>query len=105
MSITAQSAEKIIFTMDGKNGEGEQRITIADYYRQFYSATVTKPRLPCVQVGHSANEYTTADCIADSELKPRSQYGKKAFIPIEFVRLADWNSLPPTKLTADQTAA
>ncbi|RSH92939.1 hypothetical protein EHS25_008385 [Saitozyma podzolica] len=81
MSITVQPAENIVFTMDGKNGEGEQKISIPEYYRQFYSATVTKPRLPCVQ------------------------YGKKAFIPIEFVRLANWNSLPPTKLTADQTAA
>jgi eukaryotic translation initiation factor 2C len=32
------------------------------------------------------------------------KYGKKAFIPIEFVRLADFNSLPPTKLTPEQTA-
>jgi eukaryotic translation initiation factor 2C len=105
MSITVQPAENIIFTMDGKNGEGEQKISIPAYYRQFYSATVTKPRMPCVQVRHSASGYTTADRIADSELKPQTQYGKKAFIPIEFVRLADWNSLPPTKLTADQTAA
>jgi hypothetical protein len=57
MSITVQPAENIVLTMDGKNGEGEQKISIPEYYRQFYSATVTKPRLPCVQVRHSESEY------------------------------------------------
>jgi eukaryotic translation initiation factor 2C len=32
------------------------------------------------------------------------QYGKKAFLPLEFVNIAEWNSLPPPKLTAEQTA-
>jgi eukaryotic translation initiation factor 2C len=32
------------------------------------------------------------------------QYGKKAYVPLEFVELTEWNSLPPLKLSPDQTA-
>ncbi|WVQ85375.1 hypothetical protein IAT38_007540 [Cryptococcus sp. DSM 104549] len=80
LSVTLQPAEAITFMIQGKDGKPDEKISIPDYYKQFHGSTVTKPRLPCVQ------------------------YGKKAFIPLEFVNLAEWNSLPPTKLTAEQTA-
>ncbi|ORY32296.1 Piwi domain-domain-containing protein [Naematelia encephala] len=80
MSITTQAAQDITFYIQSKGGDlPERRISVTDYWKEYYGTAVTKPRLPCVQ------------------------YGKKAFIPLEFVHLADWNSLPPTKLTAEQT--
>ncbi|WWD17893.1 hypothetical protein CI109_102338 [Kwoniella shandongensis] len=80
LSVTSESAQNIKFNIEGRDGNPDQKISIPEYYQKFHQSPVTKPRLPCVQ------------------------YGKKAFIPIEFVRLAEWNSLPPTKLTAEQTA-
>ncbi|KAK8865920.1 hypothetical protein IAR55_001068 [Kwoniella newhampshirensis] len=80
LSITRECAQNIKFSIEGRDGQPDQTISICDYYQQFHQSPVTKPRLPCVQ------------------------YGKKAFVPLEFVRLADWNSLPPTRLTAEQTA-
>ncbi|OCF55470.1 hypothetical protein L486_06954 [Kwoniella mangroviensis CBS 10435] len=79
LSVTLQPAEQITFEIQGREGGG-RNISIADYFIEFHSVQVTKPRLPCIQ------------------------YGKKAFIPLEFVRFEKWNSLPPTKLNADQTA-
>ncbi|WWC66253.1 uncharacterized protein I206_100154 [Kwoniella pini CBS 10737] len=80
LSLTLQPAELITFDIQGKDGGENRKISIIEYYRQYHQVQVTKPRLPCIQ------------------------YGKKAFIPLEFVKFAQWNSLPPTKLNADQTA-
>ncbi|WWC86242.1 uncharacterized protein L201_001115 [Kwoniella dendrophila CBS 6074] len=80
LSLTLQPAEQITFEIQSRDGGPGEKISVTEYYRQYHSATVTKPRLPCIQ------------------------YGKKAFIPLEFVKFAQWNSLPPTKLSADQTA-
>ncbi|WRT64136.1 uncharacterized protein IL334_001065 [Kwoniella shivajii] len=80
LSVTVQPAEEISFGLQGRDGGEDKRVSIMEYYEQYHQVRVTKPRLPCIQ------------------------YGKKAFIPLEFVKFAQWNSLPPTKLNADQTA-
>ncbi|WVQ97314.1 hypothetical protein IAU59_004425 [Kwoniella sp. CBS 9459] len=80
LSVTTQPADQITFNIESRDGGPDIKISIPDYYHQYHGKQVLKPRLPCVQ------------------------YGKKAFIPLEFVNLAQWNSLPPTKLTAEQTA-
>ncbi|WVW82289.1 hypothetical protein I302_104295 [Kwoniella bestiolae CBS 10118] len=80
LSVTFQPAEQITFEIQGREGGPGRKITIVDYFREFHHVQVTKPRLPCIQ------------------------YGKKAFIPLEFVKFERWNSLPPTKLNAEQTA-
>ncbi|OCF39530.1 hypothetical protein I317_06689 [Kwoniella heveanensis CBS 569] len=80
LSVTVQPADQITFNIESHDGGPDIKISIPDYYQQYHGKQVTRPRLPCVQ------------------------YGKKAFIPLEFVNLAQWNSLPPTKLTAEQTA-
>nr|XP_018267308.1 uncharacterized protein I303_01293 [Kwoniella dejecticola CBS 10117]OBR89466.1 hypothetical protein I303_01293 [Kwoniella dejecticola CBS 10117] len=80
LSLTLQPAEAITFDIQGRDGGENRKISIIEYYRLYHHVQVTKPRLPCIQ------------------------YGKKAFIPLEFVHFAQWNSLPPTKLNAEQTA-
>ncbi|WVR05874.1 hypothetical protein IAU60_002900 [Kwoniella sp. DSM 27419] len=52
---------------------------------------LVKKMLRGVKVGYSLWSKT-------EEMK----YGQKAFIPLEFIRLAQWNSLPPTKLNPEQ---
>jgi eukaryotic translation initiation factor 2C len=95
-SVTLQPAEEIFFVMDSKDGTGDQRVSVVQYFKNMYAVEVTKPRLPCIQVSQA---------LADRSVEAHtSQYGKKSFIPLEFVHLADWNPLPPTKLSADQTA-
>ena len=49
MSLTSNSAETITFSIQGKDG-ADRRVTIPEYYKEFYGVTVTKPRLPCIQV-------------------------------------------------------
>ncbi|EIW72602.1 hypothetical protein TREMEDRAFT_12051, partial [Tremella mesenterica DSM 1558] len=81
MSVTLQSAERITFSMQSKDGRGQDQVlSLPQYFRDYYQATITRPRLPCIQ------------------------YGKKSFIPFEFVELAEWNSVAAMKLTPDQTA-
>ncbi|KAK4686283.1 eukaryotic translation initiation factor 2C, partial [Tremellales sp. Uapishka_1] len=80
LSVTSHAAEAITFEISEKGDKPTRMISIVEYYKQFHGVVVTKPRLPCIQ------------------------YGKKTFIPIEFVHLAQFNSLPPMKLSADQTA-
>lgn len=50
MSVTLQAAADITFMIQRKDGVGERKITIPDYYQEYYGVVVTKPRLPCVQV-------------------------------------------------------
>jgi hypothetical protein len=54
MSITLQAAEDIRFMIQGKDGVGERQVSIPEYYKSYYGAVVTKPRLPCVQVGEQS---------------------------------------------------
>jgi eukaryotic translation initiation factor 2C len=97
-SITLMPAEKIFFALNGKDGQADRRVSICQYFEEFHGSTVTKPRLPCIQVSFLFrffwNVWTRAD----------NQYGKKAYVPLEFVELTEWNSLPPLKLSPDQTA-
>ena len=50
--FTHQPAENIKFLLTGKDGAADKMVTIVEYYRKTYNATVTKPRLPCVQYGN-----------------------------------------------------
>lgn len=45
-----------------------------------YNRPLQFPRLPCIQ------------------------YGRRNYVPLEFTKLEPFNSLPPTKLTPDQSA-
>jgi eukaryotic translation initiation factor 2C len=49
-SITLQAAQDISFTIQGKDGKADRRASIPEYFKEWYGVTVTKPRLPCVQV-------------------------------------------------------
>ena len=50
MSVTTTPAKDIKFSFQPRDGSSEIQISILDYYKQYHSAPVTKPRLPCVQV-------------------------------------------------------
>jgi len=50
--FTHQPAENIKFLLTGKDGAADKMVTIVEYYKKTYNATVTKPRLPCVQYGN-----------------------------------------------------
>lgn len=50
--LTTQPAETIKFLLTGKDGAADKMVTIVEYYKKTYNATVTKPRLPCVQYGN-----------------------------------------------------
>jgi eukaryotic translation initiation factor 2C len=88
-------AEKIFFALNGKDGQADRRVSICQYFEEFHGSTVTKPRLPCIQVSCFLLIVWT---------RANKQYGKKAYVPLEFVELTEWNSLPPLKLSPDQTA-
>lgn len=51
MGITEKEASAEIFTMQGKDGQADQRVSLVDYYKKQYNKVVTKPRLPCVRYG------------------------------------------------------
>lgn len=80
MNITQQSAADLTFMLNGRDGKADEKISIVEYYKRQYNKVVTKPRLPCIQ------------------------YGKKNYVPMEFVSIADFNSIPMVRLTPDQTA-
>jgi eukaryotic translation initiation factor 2C len=96
MSLSLQAAERISFTSDDKKTGKSITMTIPDFFKQYHGITVTRPRLPCIQVSCLLR----MGCLSSAD----GQYGKKNFIPLEFVHLADWNPLPPTKLSAVQSA-
>ncbi|ORY31025.1 putative Argonaute-like protein [Naematelia encephala] len=79
--ITTQAAGDLKFVLNGKDGKADRTVTVVQYMKEQYNITVTKPRLPCVQ------------------------YGQRFFLPMEFVKLEAFNSIPMRSLTADQTAA
>ncbi|KAJ9093914.1 hypothetical protein QFC19_008146 [Naganishia cerealis] len=81
MSITAKPANEIEFTLAGRDGTGDVKTNIAQYYRTAYNRDLRFPKLPCVM------------------------YGKKNYVPLEFVALEPFNSLPPGKLTSDQVSS
>ncbi|KAJ9098337.1 hypothetical protein QFC19_006461 [Naganishia cerealis] len=80
MSITAKPANEIEFTLSGRDGGPDERTNIASYYKKAYGKDLRYPRLPCVM------------------------YGKKNYVPLEFVALEPFNGLPPGKLASEQTA-
>ncbi|KIY33612.1 argonaute [Cryptococcus gattii E566] len=77
--LTSQPAEGIKFTLNGKDGQPDRTVSVAQYFQEQYNTKVTRPRLPCIQYG-------------------------KNFVPMEFVRLEPFNAIPMMKITPDQTA-
>jgi eukaryotic translation initiation factor 2C len=73
--LTLKSAEELTFDKD----DGSKQ-TVAAYFKAQYKITLRYPRLPCVVTG------------------------KKTYIPMELVTIEPFHSLPPLKLTPDQTA-
>lgn len=57
------SADKIIFAMNGKDGQADRKINICQYFEEFHGSVVTKPRLPCIQVSYFAR------CLARKGIK------------------------------------
>lgn len=80
MSITAKPASEIEFTLSGRDGAPDEKINLAAYYKKVYNKDLRYPRLPCVI------------------------YGKKNYVPLEFVDIEPFNGLPPNKLLPDQAA-
>ncbi|KAI9636400.1 eukaryotic translation initiation factor 2C 2 [Dioszegia hungarica] len=78
--LTVQAAADLKFLLTGRDGAQDRMVSIVDYYKEMYNVQVTKPRLPCVA------------------------YGQRNYVPLEFVRLEEFNSIPMMRLTADQTA-
>ena len=50
MSITLERAEDISFTMTDKDTGKDTKVYVPEYFSKYCSVTVTRPRLPCVQV-------------------------------------------------------
>jgi eukaryotic translation initiation factor 2C len=80
MSITAKPASEIEFTLSGRDGAPDEKINLAAYYKKVYNKDLRYPRLPCVI------------------------YGKKNYVPLEFVDIEPFNGLPPNKLLPDQVS-
>jgi eukaryotic translation initiation factor 2C len=93
MGVTLQPAEAITFALQSIDGGAPRHIGIIQYYEEYYGVKIMKPRVPCVQMKCTVS--SSADW----------QYGKKAFIPLAFVKIVEWNSLPPSKLTVEQSGA
>ncbi|ODN82180.1 hypothetical protein L202_02471 [Cryptococcus amylolentus CBS 6039] len=79
IKLTTQPAENLKFTLNGKDGKPDRTVSVPQYFSEQYNVKVTRPRLPCVQYG-------------------------KNYIPMEFVKLLPYNSIPFTRQTPDQTA-
>ncbi|KAJ9122250.1 hypothetical protein QFC22_001670 [Naganishia vaughanmartiniae] len=80
MSITAKPANEIEFLLAGRDGGPDVMTNLAAYFHNVYGRELRYPRLPCVV------------------------YGKKNYVPLEFVKLEPFNGLPPNKLTPEQAA-
>nr|XP_031860632.1 uncharacterized protein CI109_003963 [Kwoniella shandongensis]KAA5527704.1 hypothetical protein CI109_003963 [Kwoniella shandongensis] len=80
MGLSHQPAEAIKFLVKGKDGKPDRQMSVVQYFKEQYNVTITRPRLPCVK------------------------YGKGNFVPLEFVKLEPFHSIPMLKITADQTA-
>lgn len=50
ITVTSRSSQEIMFQVEGKNGEPERTISVAQYYQEYYACQVRFPRLPCIQV-------------------------------------------------------
>jgi eukaryotic translation initiation factor 2C len=100
MSITAKPANEIEFTMADRDGTGEVRTNLAAYYKNAYGKDLRYPRLPYVAracpIGIRSLIASSHRCVV---------YGKRNYVPMEFVDLEPFNSLPPNKLTSDQVRA
>jgi eukaryotic translation initiation factor 2C len=46
-----QDAETEAFMLEGRDGQADRRMTVAQYFRTELNITVTKPGLPCVRYG------------------------------------------------------
>ncbi|CAD6584810.1 MAG: hypothetical protein TREMPRED_003962 [Tremellales sp. Tagirdzhanova-0007] len=78
--ITSQAAADLKFLLSGRDGGVDRMVSVVDYFQQQYNVTTTKPRLPCIA------------------------YGQKNYIPMEFVQILPFNSIPMRSLSSDQTA-
>ncbi|KAK4686649.1 eukaryotic translation initiation factor 2C, partial [Tremellales sp. Uapishka_1] len=78
--FTPQPASELKFTLTGRDGQPDRLVTVVQYYKEMYNVVVTKPRLPCVI------------------------YGKNNFVPMEFVKILAFNSIPMVRLAPEQTA-
>lgn len=61
--MTDLRAEDIFFNMDDKESGSFRRINLVDYYREFFSVVLKRPRLPCLLVSIECPCYP-ADTIA-----------------------------------------
>lgn len=77
--IAQQAAADCKFLLQGRDGQPDKMVHVPEYFQKVHNVQVTKPRLPCVVQG-------------------------KNYIPMEFVRLVEFNSIPFAKLSANQTA-
>jgi eukaryotic translation initiation factor 2C len=75
-SISTQSAQQIRF----EDGTGA-KVSLVDYFATRYNIHLLYPGMPCVVFK-----------------------GGKAIVPFELIRISANHSIPPTRLTADQTA-
>ncbi|WWD21504.1 hypothetical protein CI109_105990 [Kwoniella shandongensis] len=78
--FTKADATTLSFNVEGRNGAPDKMTTVQKYYRDQYNLTITRPRLPLVK------------------------YGNSKVVPMEFVKLRDFNAIPFTSVTPDQTA-
>ncbi|WRT64769.1 uncharacterized protein IL334_001703 [Kwoniella shivajii] len=75
-----KTAAECKFDMKSKDGAPNQMITVSQYFHNFHNITLKRPRLPLVKVGN------------------------KSLIPLELIKLCDFNAIPFAAVTADQTA-
>ncbi|RXK35353.1 hypothetical protein M231_07375 [Tremella mesenterica] len=79
-SLTFQSADELQFLLNGRDGGPDRMVKIPQYFKETYNVTVTKPRLPCVM------------------------YGQKNYVPLEFVRISEFNPMPFAQQTSEIAA-
>jgi eukaryotic translation initiation factor 2C len=48
--VTLHSAAELNFVIEGKDGNPDRRVSVAQFYKEYYGCEVRKPRLPCIQV-------------------------------------------------------
>jgi eukaryotic translation initiation factor 2C len=94
--LTVQAAADLKFLLTGRDGAQDRMVSIVDYYKEMYNVQVTKPRLVSAYLFIFSLKLTLQPCVA---------YGQRNYVPLEFVRLEEFNSkLSPTTLDDRQVS-
>ena len=97
MSITAKPASEITFILSGRDGAPYTVTNIAAYFRTAYNINLRYPNL----VSRLWNFQRSCLILVNPAL---CSVRSENYVPMEYIALEPFNSLPPGKFTSDQVS-